>query len=74
MGHFFFFLRHAGFYDRNFNIVPMEDQYIYKSDTFGLRTLNERGGLTLVNISNVQHSEFVSDLNYTKNYFIQHLF
>uniref|UniRef100_T1IZX6 palmitoyl-CoA hydrolase n=1 Tax=Strigamia maritima TaxID=126957 RepID=T1IZX6_STRMM len=69
----------AGFYDKDLNIVPMEEQYgwlyvlnlsshlqIYINDTFGLRTLDERGGLILVNISGVHHNDYFINMSYTE--------
>jgi hypothetical protein len=36
-------------------MVPMTEQVEYTSDTFGLKSLHQRGDLKLVNISGVDH-------------------
>jgi hypothetical protein len=37
----------------------MEEQYVYLEDTFGLKTLNERGGVIIEQEPNVSHSEWL---------------
>jgi palmitoyl-protein thioesterase len=44
-----------GFWDSSLTAVPMEHQSFYVNDTFGLRTLNERGGLSNHTFAGIQH-------------------
>jgi palmitoyl-protein thioesterase len=37
-----------GSLDRNGKLILMEDQEIYKSDAFGLKTMNEAGKIQLI--------------------------
>ncbi|KAG7395418.1 holo-[acyl-carrier-protein] synthase [Phytophthora boehmeriae] len=47
----------------NLVVVEMKDTLEYTSDTFGLRTLDERGGLFLPTVANVTHACWVQDDN-----------
>uniref|UniRef100_UPI0037E8BB8B lysosomal thioesterase PPT2-like n=1 Tax=Semicossyphus pulcher TaxID=241346 RepID=UPI0037E8BB8B len=46
---------HFGFYDSNENVVEMRNQEFYKSDAFGLKTLDARGDLSTCVRSGVKH-------------------
>ncbi|KAG7392726.1 holo-[acyl-carrier-protein] synthase [Phytophthora boehmeriae] len=48
----------------NLSIVEMHDTVEYKGDTFGLRTLDERGGLFLHTVRNVSHPCWLYDYSY----------
>ncbi|XP_068591246.1 lysosomal thioesterase PPT2-like [Cebidichthys violaceus] len=54
---------HFGFYDSNENIVEMRKQEFYKSDTFGLKALEDRGDVEVCVHSGVKHVHWHS--NYT---------
>ncbi|XP_029928321.1 lysosomal thioesterase PPT2-like [Myripristis murdjan] len=54
---------HFGFYDRNENIVAMRKQEFYTNDTFGLKTLDARGDVSVCVRAGVQHTSWHS--NYT---------
>ncbi|XP_073341679.1 lysosomal thioesterase PPT2-like [Pagrus major] len=52
---------HFGFYDSNENIVEMRNQEFYKNDTFGLKTLDARGDVTMCVHSGVKHVQWHSN-------------
>ncbi|TDH11443.1 hypothetical protein EPR50_G00060840 [Perca flavescens] len=54
---------HFGFYDSDENIVEMRNQESYKNDTFGLKTLDARGDVSVCVHSGVKHIQWHS--NYT---------
>lgn len=54
---------HFGFYDSNETIVEMGNQEFYRNDTFGLKTLNARGDVSMCLHSGVKHVQWHS--NYT---------
>jgi len=41
--------------------VPIQNQYIYTHDTFGLRTAMEQGRVHFYEVPNVKHTEWLSD-------------
>ncbi|KAE9315117.1 hypothetical protein PR003_g19073, partial [Phytophthora rubi] len=45
----------------NLTIVNMNDTLEYSSDTFGLKTLDERGGLFIHEIANITHGCWRAD-------------
>ncbi|XP_013884171.1 lysosomal thioesterase PPT2 [Austrofundulus limnaeus] len=49
---------HFGFYDDNENVVEMRNQEFYRNDTFGLKTLDARGGLSVCVQSGVEHTHW----------------
>ncbi|KAK9514217.1 hypothetical protein VZT92_027698 [Zoarces viviparus] len=50
-----------GFYDSNENIVEMRKQEFYKSDTFGLKALEDRGDVAVCVHSGVKHVQWHSN-------------
>ncbi|KAJ8575798.1 hypothetical protein ON010_g3416 [Phytophthora cinnamomi] len=46
---------------KNLSIIDMKNTLEYSSDTFGLRTLDERGGLFLPTVDNITHICWVRD-------------
>ncbi|KAG6621316.1 Lysosomal thioesterase PPT2 [Phytophthora cinnamomi] len=44
-----------------FTVMEMEDTVEYKEDTYGLRTLDERGGLHRTTVANVSHNCWIVD-------------
>lgn len=47
---------HFAYFDENENITEMRDQYYYRTDTFGLRTLDKAGKVTIYEIPGVVHT------------------
>ena len=47
-----------GFFDDKLNAVEMKDYFLYKLDTFGLKTLDERNNLTLCTVLSMPHTFF----------------
>ncbi|ETL27260.1 hypothetical protein L916_19169 [Phytophthora nicotianae] len=41
--------------------MDMEDTVEYKNDTYGLRTLDERGGLRRTVVANISHNCWIVD-------------
>ncbi|XP_026172515.1 lysosomal thioesterase PPT2-like [Mastacembelus armatus] len=52
---------HFGFYDSNENVVEMRNQEYYKNDTFGLKTLDDRGKVSVCVQSGVEHTKWHSN-------------
>uniref|UniRef100_A0A3Q3X8K7 palmitoyl-CoA hydrolase n=1 Tax=Mola mola TaxID=94237 RepID=A0A3Q3X8K7_MOLML len=52
---------HFGFYDSNENIVEMRNQAFYMNDTFGLKTLDARGDVSVCVHSGVKHIRWHSN-------------
>nr|XP_046256007.1 lysosomal thioesterase PPT2-like isoform X1 [Scatophagus argus] len=52
---------HFGFYDSNENVVEMRNQEFYRNDTFGLKTLDARGDVTVCVHSGVKHVHWHSN-------------
>ncbi|XP_041843908.1 lysosomal thioesterase PPT2-A-like isoform X2 [Melanotaenia boesemani] len=52
---------HFGFYDRKENVIEMKNQKFYQDDTFGLRTLDERGDISVCIRSGVKHINWHSN-------------
>uniref|UniRef100_T1IZX5 palmitoyl-CoA hydrolase n=1 Tax=Strigamia maritima TaxID=126957 RepID=T1IZX5_STRMM len=51
------------YYDKDLNIVPLKQQNIYVNDTFGMRTMDERGGLVITNIPDAYHASFALNMS-----------
>uniref|UniRef100_T1JNB3 palmitoyl-CoA hydrolase n=1 Tax=Strigamia maritima TaxID=126957 RepID=T1JNB3_STRMM len=64
---------HFGFYDENEKIIPMEEQEIYKEDTLGLKTLDERKAITLITVPHIFHQFFAIDIPFMKQYILPYL-
>ncbi|XP_043974332.1 lysosomal thioesterase PPT2-A-like [Gambusia affinis] len=58
---------HFGFYDSNEDVVEMRNQEFYKNDTFGLKTLDARGDVSVCVQSRVKHTHWHSDFTVFKN-------
>jgi len=54
-----------GFYTKRGNrdneVIPMEETMFYKEDLFGLRSLDERGGVVKCTVAGATHSQFRTD-------------
>jgi len=60
-----------GFFDSDGeSIIPMEKQEYYTQDTFGLRTLNEDGRLTLTTVPGVSHVDWIYNENIVEKYIL----
>ena len=58
------------YYNETGAFVDMKEQEVYKSDTFGLKTMDERGDLTTLVVEGVEHQEWVNNKGvYTKYIF-----
>ncbi|KAL9983054.1 hypothetical protein ACROYT_G005178 [Oculina patagonica] len=49
---------HFGFYNTNLTVVNMKNQQVYLEDTFGLRTLDERGSIHQYTFPGVNHTHW----------------
>ncbi|KAM9806159.1 lysosomal thioesterase PPT2-A-like isoform 2-T2 [Syngnathus typhle] len=58
---------HFGFYDNKEHVVEMRNQEFYRNDTFGLKTLNARGDLSLCLCSGVKHIDWHSNFTVFTN-------
>uniref|UniRef100_A0A7N6BQH5 palmitoyl-CoA hydrolase n=1 Tax=Anabas testudineus TaxID=64144 RepID=A0A7N6BQH5_ANATE len=58
---------HFGFYDSNENVVEMKNQEFFRNDTFGLKTLEARGDLSVCVQSGVKHTHWHSNLTVFMN-------
>ncbi|XP_051813071.1 lysosomal thioesterase PPT2-A-like [Acanthochromis polyacanthus] len=52
---------HFGFYDSNERIVEMRNQEFYKKDKFGLKTMDDRGDVSVCVRAGVRHLKWHSD-------------
>ncbi|XP_055349180.1 lysosomal thioesterase PPT2-A-like [Paramacrobiotus metropolitanus] len=52
---------HFGFYNENETVVPFRQQEIYRRDSFGLRTLDKRGDLVILEKAGVHHTQWHVD-------------
>ena len=63
---------HFGFFDENgyagHNVINMTETRYYTEDLFGLRTLDQRGGVTLYTVENVGHRAFANDPGVLNDY------
>ncbi|XP_023141967.2 lysosomal thioesterase PPT2-like [Amphiprion ocellaris] len=50
-----------GFYDSNENVVEMRNQEFYKKDNFGLKTLDDRGDVSVCVCAGVKHTNWHSN-------------
>lgn len=51
----------------------MKDQEVYVKDTFGLRSMDERGDLDRIAIPNIKHGAWLSDADNNIRYLFPHL-
>ncbi|XP_035991400.1 lysosomal thioesterase PPT2-A-like [Fundulus heteroclitus] len=58
---------HYGFYDASEDVVEMRNQEFYKRDTFGLRTLDARGDVSVCVQSGVEHTHWHSNITVFTN-------
>ena len=47
-----------GYFNENLEAIEMKDYFLYKNDTFGLKTLDERNDLTHCIVFELHHNEF----------------
>ena len=56
-----------GFYNKAMKVVKMRDNFLYKEDKFGLKTLDKRNGLVTCTVDNVVHNRLQKEHSvYTK--------
>ncbi|MEQ2277174.1 hypothetical protein XENORESO_021350, partial [Xenotaenia resolanae] len=58
---------HYGFYDTKEDVVEMRNQEFYKNDTFGLKTLDARGDVSVCVQSGVEHTHWHSNFTVFTN-------
>ncbi|XP_035991394.1 lysosomal thioesterase PPT2 isoform X2 [Fundulus heteroclitus] len=58
---------HYGFYNASEDVVEMRNQEFYKRDTFGLRTLDARGDVSVCVQSGVEHTHWHSNFTVFTN-------
>jgi len=68
---------HFGFYrdgsdDKN-AVTPMSSQQVYTGDSFGLKSLDARGGLTTIAVDGIDHSAWLHNETIFTNYFLPYL-
>ncbi len=56
------------YYDADGNFVPMESSQIYTEDTFGLKSMDERGDLTIKVVEGVSHNEWFNNAEVYKKH------
>jgi len=56
------------YYDSNMKRVDTKDHFIYKNDTFGLKTMDKRGDLRLQVVQGAQHQDWIEDEKIFKQY------
>ena len=61
-----------GSFDDEGRMVNMTDQLFYKSDSFGLRTLDESGRLNLTIVPNVSHGDWTGNDDIIETYVLPH--
>ena len=61
------------YYDAHNNTIELKDNLIYTNDTFGLRTLDENGNLTLTVVQNAKHSDWIHNKNTWSKYVLPFL-
>lgn len=61
------------YYDDKGGFVDMREQEVYKGDTFGLRTMDERGDLEIVVVEGVEHNEWFNNKDIYVKYVFPHL-
>ena len=52
----------------NGTMVAMEDSQVYVDDTFGLRSMDERGDLTLTTVDGVSHNQWINHKDIYEKY------
>lgn len=64
---------HFAFYDKDLKIVEMKNQQWYMEDSFGLKTLDARGGLVTYVVPGVQHTHWAKTYDVFKKYILPYL-
>jgi len=64
---------HFAFYDEDEKIVEMRNQEVYQRDSFGLRTLDERGDLVLDTISGLDHKDIPNSGEFIQDHVLPYL-
>ena len=64
---------HFGFFDNNEEVVPIYDRPVFLNDTIGLKTLNDSGRLTILQVPNVHHFDWQLKLHVIQQVLIPYL-
>ncbi|XP_053577960.1 lysosomal thioesterase PPT2 [Bombina bombina] len=59
---------HFGFYDANETVQEMKEQMVYQQDSFGLHTLDKRGGISVFSVPGIVHTMWHSNETFYKQY------
>ncbi|XP_023215457.1 lysosomal thioesterase PPT2-A-like [Centruroides sculpturatus] len=62
-----------GFYTKNEDILPMEKQWVYKIDAFGLRTLSERNAMKILTMAGIDHYQWHKNQTIFDNFILPYL-
>lgn len=66
----FFFYSQFGFYKENEEVVEMRESPLYKNDSFGLRTLDESGRVTLMSFSGMNHFDWHLNASFVDDHIV----
>ncbi|PSN49504.1 Lysosomal thioesterase PPT2 [Blattella germanica] len=64
---------HFGYYDNEENVVDLKNQRSYVNDSFGLRTLDEKKKLVIIEQSGVTHSEWHTNTTVVDKFILPYL-
>jgi palmitoyl-protein thioesterase len=64
---------HFGYFDENEEVLEMKDRNVYVLDKFGLKTLDKKKRLTVIEVNGVSHSNWHTNKTILDNYIIPFL-
>lgn len=62
-----------GFYTKNEEVLPMNKQWIYNEDVFGLRTLDKRNAIKILTMAGVNHYQWHKNYTIIDNFILPYL-